>query len=430
MNQETNSNMKPAASSNSRKWTKRLVLLTAIVAIAMGAWYYAHSRAFESTDNAFIDGGVVLISPKVSGQVVRVYVTDNQRVKAGDVLIEIDPRDYALRVAEAKAQLANAEARYSSAQTGVGLTADVTSAGLNQAKAAYDAAGNQTEVLSDNLKQQDADIQAAAAALRQTEAGKLAAEAVAQRARADLLRYRNLFQKDEVSKQALDRSEAEAKTSEASLEAATHAVTSAQARLEQSRAARASTLSMLRQSENLAKQASGRLDEAKASSSQVRIRQAEVKSAQAQIAQLASMIKQAELSLSYTKVYATEEGIVTRKSVEPGNYVQVGQTLMAIVTDRLWVVANFKETQLTYMKPGQPVDIHVDAYPQHSLKGTVDSIQSGTGARFSLLPAENATGNYVKVIQRMPVKIAFIEQPPAEIRLGPGMSVIPTVRVR
>jgi membrane fusion protein (multidrug efflux system) len=187
---------------------------------------------------------------------------------------------------------------------------------------------------------------------------------------------------------------------------------------------------MLKQSENLVKQASGKLQEARASSSQVRIRKAEVKSAQAQIAQLASLIEQAELSLSYTKVYATEAGIVTRKSVEPGNYVQVGQSLMAIVTDRLWVVANFKETQLTYMKPGQSVDIHVDAYPQHSMKGKVDSIQSGTGARFSLLPAENATGNYVKVIQRMPVKITFIDPPPAEIRLGPGMSVIPTVRVR
>ena len=136
------------------------------------------------------------------------------------------------------------------------------------------------------------------------------------------------------------------------------------------------------------------------------------------------------MNLSYTKVCATEAGTVTRKSVEPGNFVQVGQSLMAIVTDRLWVVANFKETQLRYMKPGQSAKIQIDAYPQYELKGKVDSVQTGTGARFSLLPAENATGNYVKVVQRMPVKITFVEPPPSEVRLGPGMSVVPTVRVR
>jgi membrane fusion protein (multidrug efflux system) len=136
------------------------------------------------------------------------------------------------------------------------------------------------------------------------------------------------------------------------------------------------------------------------------------------------------LNLSFTRIYAPENGTVTRKSVEPGNFVQVGQALMAIVTDRLWVIANYKETQLTHMSPGQPVDIKIDAYPQYKLKGKVDSIQTGTGARFSLLPAENATGNYVKVIQRMPVKITFLEPPPSDIRLGPGMSVEPKVRVR
>ena len=228
----------------------------------------------------------------------------------------------------------------------------------------------------------------------------------------------------------LDRSEAETKASDASLEAATQAVASAQARLEQSKASRTSTLSTLRQAENLVKQASGKIQEARAGSSQVRIRESEVKSAQAQIAQLSSMVQEDELNLSFTRVYATEAGTITRKSVEPGNFVQVVQSLKAFVTDRLWVVANFKETQLTYMKPGQPVDIRIDAYPQHKLKGTVDSIQTGTGARFSLLPAENATGNYVKVIQRMPVKITFIDPAPAGIRLGPGMSVEPTVRIR
>jgi membrane fusion protein (multidrug efflux system) len=141
-------------------------------------------------------------------------------------------------------------------------------------------------------------------------------------------------------------------------------------------------------------------------------------------------LRLAALNQSYTKIYANESGFITRKSVEPGNFVATGQVLMGLVSDRVWVVANFKETQLRNMRPGQPVTVKVDAFPQLKLRGRVDSIQSGTGARFSLLPAENATGNYVKVIQRVPVKIVLLDPPPAGYRLGPGMSVEPEVKVR
>lgn len=403
-----------------------LVLIAAIAGIV----YYLHSRSFESTDNAFIEGSVIQVSPRVPGQVVKVYVTDNQRVRKGDLLVELDARDYELRVAETKARLLDAQARLSSAQSGVDLTSDVTGAALAQAAAALEAARNQVEVLTARLQQEDADVKAAEAAFHQSEAGRTAAEAAAKRAEADALRYRNLYKKDEVSRQTLDRAEAEEKASKANLEAASHAVSGARARMEQAASARAATASALQQANNLAKQAAGRLQEARAGSKQVRIRESEVQSVRAQIEQLDSMSRSAELNLSFTKVYAPEDGTVTRKSVEPGNFVQVGQTLMAIVTDRLWVVANFKETQLTHMKPGQPVDIRIDAYPQYRLKGKIDSIQTGTGARFSLLPAENATGNYVKVIQRTPVKITFADPLPADIRIGPGMSVEPRVRVR
>jgi membrane fusion protein (multidrug efflux system) len=413
------------------KRTYRAVIIAAsVILILAAAAYYVHSRSFESTDNAFIEGDVVQISPRVSGQVVRVYVADNQRVHKGDLLVEIDARDYGLRVEETKARLIDAEARLSSARSGVDLTSDVTAATLVQATAGLEAARDQVDILSAHLQQEEADIQAAEAALRQAEAGRLATEAGTQRAQADATRYRALFQKDEVSKQTLDRAESEAKASSATLEAAGHAVSGARARLEQAKAARISTTSALRQANNLAHQASGRLQEARAGYKQVRIRESEVKSVRAQIEQLSSSSRESELNLSFTRIYAPEAGTVTRKSVEPGNFVDVGQALMAIVTDRLWVVANFKETQLTYMKPGQSADIQIDAYPQHKLIGKVDSIQSGTGARFSLLPAENATGNYVKVIQRMPVKITFLGSPPADIQLGPGMSVEPTVRVR
>jgi membrane fusion protein, multidrug efflux system len=414
-----------------KKWKQRFLLIASAIVLLFAAFtYYLRSRAYESTDNAFIEGGVIQVSPRVPGQVARVYVSDNQRVQKGDLLAEIDSRDYELRVAEAKARLADAEARLSSARSGVDLTSHVTSAGLVQSSAALDAARNQIDILSARTQQEVADVQASEAALHQAEAGKLAAEAAAQRAELDAVRYRALYKKDEVSRQTLDRSEAEEKSARAGLDAAGHAVAVAFARLQQAKAVQISTTSGFAQAKNLAAQASGRLQESRASITQVRIRESEVQSARAQIEQLNALSRAAELNLSYTRIYASEAGTVTRKSVEPGNYVQTGQALMAIVTDRLWVVANFKETQLTNMKPGQPVSIRLDAYPKYKLRGKVDSIQTGTGARFSLLPAENATGNYVKVIQRMPVKIMFVDPPLAEIRLGPGMSVEPTVRVR
>jgi membrane fusion protein (multidrug efflux system) len=160
------------------------------------------------------------------------------------------------------------------------------------------------------------------------------------------------------------------------------------------------------------------------------MRRSDIGSLRAQIEQQRAVVEQAELAVSYTRIYAPESGYITRKSVEPGNFVQPGQPITALVPDRLWVVANFKETQLKHMRPGQPVELKVDAFPQIRLHGRVESIQSGTGARFSLLPAENATGNYVKVVQRVPVKIVLTDAPPAGYMLGPGMSVEPEVKVR
>jgi len=425
-----NEPVSPKTRTVNKKNRKAIVLVLAFIAAGAAIAYYLRVRSFESTDNAFIEGSVVQVSPRVPGQVINVYVTDNQRVRKGDLLVEIDARDYELKVAETKARLLDAQARLSSAQSGVDLTSDVTNATLVQAAAALEAARNQIDVLTARLQQEDADVKAAEAALRQSDSGRTAAEAAAKRAEADAMRYRILYKKDEVSRQTLDRAEADEKASKANLEAASHAIAGARARLEQATSARAATASSLQQATNLAKQAAGRLQEARAGSKQVRIRESDVRSGRAQMEQLESMSRSAELNLSFTKVYAPEDGTVTRKSVEPGNFVQVGQTLMAIVTDRLWVVANFKETQLRDMKPGQPVDIRIDAYPQYRLKGEVNSIQTGTGARFSLLPAENATGNYVKVIQRTPVKITFTDPLPTDIRIGPGMSVEPRVRVR
>jgi membrane fusion protein (multidrug efflux system) len=410
--------------------TRNLLIVVAVIGAAVGLAYYMHRKGFESTDDAFIDGGIVQISPRVPGQVLRVLVTDNQHVNKGDLLVELDPRDYETAVAQARAALSNALARNFGAKAGLELTNTVTDAALVQASAGLKAAQAQVDVLRASVQQAEAAVGAAEAGLQQAEARRTAAEAEAQRAAADAERYRALYKKDEISKQLLDRAETEARATAANLDAAKQMVAAARAQLVQARAARASAEASLRQAETLVRQAEGRLKEAQSRPEQIRVRRADLEGAGAEIERARAALQQAELNLSYTKIYAPESGYITKKSVEPGNIVGAGQALMALVSDRLWVVANFKEVQLRRMRPGQPVSIKIDAYPQRRFRGKVDSIQSGSGARFSLMPPENATGNYVKVVQRVPVKIVFDEPLPPELKIGPGMSVVPEVKVR
>lgn len=256
-----------------------------------------HGFFYVSTDDAFVEGHVIPISPKVSSHVSKVWVNDNQRVKEGDTLVELDPNDFEVRHRIAKADLE-------------------------------------------------------------------AAKAEATQAARDLERYTHLSLNNEISKQQLDQAELRARTAEAKVSAA------------------------------------------------------------------AARLKQAELDLSYTKILAPISGHVTKKAVEEGAFVQIGQALLAIVPDEKWIIANFKETQLTHMKPGQKVKIKIDTYSGKTFKGHVDSIQKGTGSRFSLFPAENATGNYVKVVQRVPVKIVFDEPQDEKKPLAVGMSAVPDVKVR
>src|ERR1035437_2343423 len=403
--------------------------LAVIVAVA-GSIYYLHSRHYESTDNAFIQGDVIQVSPRVAGQMLRVYVRDNQHVNVGDPIAEIDARDYKARAEEASAHLADISARADGAQANLLLTSIVTEAVLTQTGAAAGAAQDQVQILQAGAAQAVAAIRAAEAALGQAEAQQSAAQAEASRAADDAVRYRAMYAKDEVSKQQLDRAETQARAAAAAQEAASQATEAAKAHLSEARAAQASTQAALRQAEKQVVQAQGRVSEAKSAPRQIQVRHADVIALRAGIAQARASVEQAELALSYTRIYAPESGYITRKSVEPGDFVQPGQPLLALVSDRLWVVANFKETQLTLMRPGQPVTLKLDAFPQLRLRGRVESFQSGTGAAFSLLPAENATGNYVKVVQRVPVKIVLDEAPPAGYRIGPGMSVEPEVKVR
>jgi membrane fusion protein (multidrug efflux system) len=403
--------------------------LAAIAAVA-GGLYYLHSRHYESTDNAFIEGDVIQVSPRVAGQMLQVYVRDNQHVNRGDLIAEIDARDFEARAAESRAHLTDTAARADGAQSNLLLTSTVTDAVLTQTGAAAGAAQDQVQVLQAGVAQAAAAIRAAEAALGQAEAQQSAAQAEASRASEDAVRYRALYAKDEVSKQQLDRAETQARAAAASYVAASQATEAAKAHLSQAQAAQASTQAALRQAEKQVVQAQGRVSEAKSAPRQMEVRHADVASLRAQVEQQRASVQQAELALSYTRIYAPDSGYITRKSVESGDFVQPGQPLLALVSDRLWVVANFKETQLTLMRPGQPVTLKLDAFPQLRLRGHVESFQSGTGAAFSLLPAENATGNYVKVVQRVPVKIVLDEAPPAGYRIGPGMSVEPEVKVR
>jgi membrane fusion protein (multidrug efflux system) len=404
--------------------------LGVIAAVAGGIYYLHMMRAYESTDNAFIEGSVIQVSPRVGGQVLRVYVQDNQHVNGGDLIAEIDARDYEARAAEAHARLADVSARADGAQSNLLLTSTVTDAVLIEAGAAAGAARDQVQILEARVTEGAAAIRAAEAALGQAEAQQSAAQAEASRTADDAVRYRALYARDEVSKQQLERAETQARATAAAQDAASKAVESASAHLSEARAAQVSTQAALRQAGEQVVQAQGRVSEAKSAPQQIQARHSDLIALRADIAQARASVEQAELVLSYTRIYAPESGYITRKSVEPGNFVQPGQPLLALVSDRLWVVANFKETQLTRMRPGQPVTLTVDAYPQLHLRGHLDSFQRGTGARFSLLPAENATGNYVKVVQRVPVKIVLDEAPPAGYRIGPGMSVEPEVKVR
>ncbi len=331
-------------------WAVGLLVLAALT--VAGVLYWLHARHFESTDDAFIDGHISQIAAQVPGRVTRIAFEDNQQVKAGQILVELDPRDYQVRFDQAVAQRVQAAAQADQARAQVGL--------------------------------QQANADQAAANVRVTEADL-------QQAQQDLARYRSVDPKA-ITKQQLDTSSSTVRSAQARLDANRQAVAAAKAQIEAQRAAVAAAASS--------------------------VKQADV------------AVENARLQLSYTHVTAPSDGQVTKRTADLGNYVSAGQSLLAVVPNRLWVTANFKETQLALMQPGQPVRVRVDACPDLDIAARVDSFQAGSGSVFSSLPAENATGNYVKVVQRVPVRINFEPQDLSRCRMAPGMSVTPRVTVR
>jgi membrane fusion protein, multidrug efflux system len=386
---------------------KMAVLLLAVVLVLIGGGYFAW-RAFqyEDTDDAQIDGHIMPLSARITGQIQEVKVVEGQLVHAGDVLVTIDQRDYKIAVAQTQANLADAEATAASSRWNVPITAVSTSSNLASAETAVVNA--------------EAGVAAAEQNLESAKATAEQAEANATKSDADLVRYRQLVAKEDISRQLYDQASASAIANRAGVVSVKASVLAAE--------------QALRQQQGKLLQAKADLRTAQTAPQQVLLTRAKADAADAQAVQRKAQLDQAELNLSFTVIRSPVTGIVGKKSVEVGQNVSVGQELVDVVPlDDIWVTANFKETQLAHMEPGQPVEIAVDAYGR-KWKGHVTNMGGGTGSVFSLLPPENATGNYVKVVQRVPVRIDFDrvagQSFNAEGLLKPGLSVDPDVRVR
>ncbi len=397
-----------------RSPVKFIVLGMLLLALATGAWAWFHFRDRVSSDDAQVDAHITAVAPKIPGNVLEVLVLDNQPVKAGDVLVRIDPRDYP-RVDIARSALLQAESQLHTAQTVVPLTNDTTQSGASGA----------TAQLADAMAELDrsrlAYEQANSSDIAVSEAKVRTRQANNERAQADLARMKPLLDKAEISRLQYDAYQASARVAESELRTAQEELASVQQNAGIKKAAIAAAQSRV-------SVAQAQVEASLANRKQVDVRRAESGTAAAGVEAARANLANAELQLSYTTLAAPVSGVVTRKSVEPGQIVQPGQSLMTIIPlQDVWVTANFKETQLATVHPGQRAEIKVDMYGR-SVVGHVDSIAGATGSRLSLLPPENATGNFVKVVQRIPVKI-LIDQANG-LTLRPGMNVDATIFTR
>jgi membrane fusion protein (multidrug efflux system) len=397
--------------------TKYIVILLPIILIVAGYFIYQHYFEYrESTDDAQIDGHVNPVAAKVSGQVISINVKDNQYVKAGTVIVQIDPRDYQVALEKAEADLAAARSVAEAAKMQVPVTSTTTSSQVSLADAGVEQAEAAKSVATRDVNAAHARLDSAQARLRE-------AEAAYTKASQDLERMELLITKDEVSKQQYDAAVAAAASEKAARD-------SAQAGVEEARRAIDVAQARVSQADARIKEAQANLRASQTAPHQQAISRSNAQMALARVKQVQATLDQARLNLGYTDVKAPIDGIISQRKVELGQYVQTGQPLLAIVPlHNVWVTANFKENQLENMRPGQKATVTVDAYGGREYRGHVDSIAAATGARFSLLPPENATGNYVKVVQRVPVKI-IMDTEDTEHPLRPGLSVIATVITR
>jgi len=379
------------------------VLFIGAVLATGGYFYWRYAQTFESTDDAQVDGHLNSISARIAGTITAVYFDENQTVKAGDLLAEVDPRDYQVTLSQAQAELAQKEAEVEVMNPDVPIVEQSNQTNIDMARA--DVATADAAVAW-----AERDYVAAQGRVREAEANDI-------KVRADVARYKALVDKDEIPRQIYDQAVAGASATAAAVDTARAAAEASQKLVDQRRAQLAQTQS--------------RLGEAGANAPhQLAISRAHVvaKEADAQVAR--TRLEQARLNVTYTKIFAPVSGVISKRSVEVGNRVQPGQQLFLIAQlDNLWVTANFKETQLSHIRPGQRVSVSVDAYGI-LLNGNVESMPGATGPIMSLLPPENASGNYVKVVQRLPVRIRLDKNQEGLDRLRPGMSVVPKVALK
>ena len=384
----------------------------ALIVVVGGLLFYYHNR--ESTDDAQVDGHITPIAAKVSGRVAQVFVKDNEEVKAGQLLVKIDARDYQAAVDQAKAALAVAESEARSAGVDVPRTRENVASGTSSAEAQLLAAQ------ADLASAQAAYEQASTADLAYAEANVAKSKANAELAQADLARYQPLMEKGEISRQQYDAAKANAEATASAEKADEQKLAQARKNIDVAKA-------QLSAAEARVEQAKAGVLAARDDARQVSMKSADAQSKIAKVEQARAALEAAELNLSYTEVVAPVDGVATHKQVEVGQIVQIGQGLMVVVPlHDVWVTANFKETQLRNMRPGQKAEVRVDTYGK-TFPGHVDSIAGATGSVLSLLPPENATGNYVKVVQRIPVKIVLDPIPADKAVLRPGMNVDATV---
>ena len=380
-----------------------------IVLIGTTVWLWA-TAGRETTDDAQVDAHVTPIATRVGGMVAEVPVKENQQVEAGTVLVVIDPRDYQVALDKARAELATAEAEAAAARVNVPITSTAAASNVSTARGGVEQA-------QAGIEGAQRAVEAATARLATAQAREREAEANAVKTAKDVERFKMLLSKDEISQQQYDAAVAAA-------DAARAAAGSARAQVQEAQSGISVAQSQLTQARAGATQATAQLQTAQSGPQEVTAQRARAASADAKVLQQRAAVQQAELNVQYTTIKAPLKGIVSKKTVEPGQIVQPGQPLMTLIPlEDVWVTANFKETQLESMRPGQPAVIEVDAYGGRDFKGHVESLAAATGSRFSLLPPENATGNFVKVVQRVPVRIVIDEKQDAQQLLRPGMSV-------
>jgi membrane fusion protein (multidrug efflux system) len=397
-----------------RRFARYLVLAAVVVILAAGGYYlWKYLNTYETTDDAQIDGHINAISGRIAGNVMEVRAEDEQIVNAGDVLVRLDPRDYEVALAKAQADLGDAEAALESSRIDIPITAANTA---SQLKTATSSRADATAFVQGAQRQ----LTATRARLESAQAQVREAEANLKKATDDVARYKLLVDKNEIPRQQYDTAGTTAAAAQAALDARVAAVREAEQNIVVAQSA-------VDQANQRITQADASIESASTAPKQVAVSEARAKSAAAQVAQKKALVEQAKLNLSYCTIIAPVAGIVGKKTVELGQNISPGQQLMALVPlDDIWVIANFKETQLSRMQPGQRVRVAVDAYGRE-YNGKIVAVGGASGSKFSVLPPENATGNYVKVVQRIPVRINLDAGQNGDHRLRPGMSVDPKV---